>query len=165
MGIMELGAIGELVGGMAVVASLIYVGVQVRQNSNWQRANAVDASSQRLTDMHYFMASEGNTEILRAIATEPHDVDPLVAARVGQVFMAIARGGQTAYFQYQLGHLPRQLWDGYQAHVHVIASSRFFSPWWETRKTMFHTAFRDHVDWLRSQEQVDVGRIANPIGG
>jgi hypothetical protein len=29
MNIMELGAIGELVGGVAVIASLIYVGLQV----------------------------------------------------------------------------------------------------------------------------------------
>ncbi len=33
MGIMELGAIGELVGGVAVVASLLYVGLQVRQSN------------------------------------------------------------------------------------------------------------------------------------
>ena len=31
MDIMELGAIGELVGGVAVIVSLIYVGLQVRQ--------------------------------------------------------------------------------------------------------------------------------------
>ena len=33
MNIMELGAIGELVGGVAVIASLIYVGAQVRQGN------------------------------------------------------------------------------------------------------------------------------------
>ena len=34
MTIMELGAIGELVGGVAVIASLIFVGLQVRQNTH-----------------------------------------------------------------------------------------------------------------------------------
>lgn len=33
MNIMELGAIGELVGGVAVIASLLYVGHQVRHNT------------------------------------------------------------------------------------------------------------------------------------
>ncbi len=33
MNIMELGAIGELVGGVAVIASLIYVGLQIRQSA------------------------------------------------------------------------------------------------------------------------------------
>ena len=33
MDIMELGAIGELVGGVAVIASLLYVGRQLRQSA------------------------------------------------------------------------------------------------------------------------------------
>ena len=41
MNIMELGAIGELVGGVAVVASLIYVGLQVRQSNQINRAESV----------------------------------------------------------------------------------------------------------------------------
>ena len=33
MNVMELGAIGELVGGVAVIATLIYLAAQVRQNT------------------------------------------------------------------------------------------------------------------------------------
>ncbi len=33
MNIMELGAIGELVGGVAVIVSLIFVGLQIRSNT------------------------------------------------------------------------------------------------------------------------------------
>ena len=39
MDIMELGAIGELVGGLAVIGSLIYVGLQVRQNTRVEGAS------------------------------------------------------------------------------------------------------------------------------
>ena len=42
MDIMELGAIGELVGGVAVIASLIFVGLQIRHN-----AKAVTANTQQ----------------------------------------------------------------------------------------------------------------------
>ena len=37
MNILELGAIGELVGGLAVIASLLYVGAQVRQGNRQAR--------------------------------------------------------------------------------------------------------------------------------
>jgi hypothetical protein len=33
-----LGALGEFIGGIAVVISLVYVGLQIRQNSNSVRA-------------------------------------------------------------------------------------------------------------------------------
>ena len=49
MGIMELGAIGELVGGVAVVASLIYVGLQVRQTN---RQSASDSGTDVLAEMN-----------------------------------------------------------------------------------------------------------------
>jgi hypothetical protein len=43
MDIMELGAIGELVGGVAVIASLLYVGLQVRQSTEQARqSNAIE---------------------------------------------------------------------------------------------------------------------------
>ncbi len=40
MDIMELGAIGEMVGGVAVLATLIYLAVQVRQGNKTERAQA-----------------------------------------------------------------------------------------------------------------------------
>jgi hypothetical protein len=41
MDIMELGAIGELVGGVAVIASLIFVGVQIRQSNHAARSESI----------------------------------------------------------------------------------------------------------------------------
>ena len=41
MNILELGAIGELVGGVAVIASLIYVGLQVKQSNKFAAAETV----------------------------------------------------------------------------------------------------------------------------
>ena len=43
MDIMELGAIGELVGGIAVIGSLIYVGLQIRQSNQLNHAESVRA--------------------------------------------------------------------------------------------------------------------------
>ena len=45
MNIMELGAIGELVGGVAVVASLLYVGFQVRQSNRLEKAESARAAT------------------------------------------------------------------------------------------------------------------------
>ncbi len=40
MDILELGAIGELVGGVAVIGSLLYVGIQIRQNTRVVQSTA-----------------------------------------------------------------------------------------------------------------------------
>ena len=41
MNIMELGAVSERVGGVAVIASLIYVGLQVKQSNRLSAAETV----------------------------------------------------------------------------------------------------------------------------
>ena len=55
MNILELGAIGELVGGVAVMVTLIYLAVQVRQNTKIVRASSMqaptDSSSTFLTSI------------------------------------------------------------------------------------------------------------------
>lgn len=40
MNVIELGAIGELVGGVAVIGSLLYVGFQVRQSNRLEKAES-----------------------------------------------------------------------------------------------------------------------------
>ena len=49
MDIMELGAIGELVGGLAVIGSLIYVALQVRENSSLIKRQALGSAGERFT--------------------------------------------------------------------------------------------------------------------
>ena len=52
MDIMELGAIGELVGGVAVIGSLLYVGLQVRQNTKMEGAASHRAILEEVSRYH-----------------------------------------------------------------------------------------------------------------
>ncbi len=74
MNIMELGAIGEMVGGLAVIGSLIYVGLQVRQSN--------DHASQR-------------NEIERAQAAREvtRDHNQILLAMTESEFVAVFRQG------------------------------------------------------------------------
>ncbi len=67
MTIMELGAIGELVGGVAVVVSLIYVGLQLKQGTVATRS-------------HAHQAEAANSTALLLRATDPHVFELLQSA-------------------------------------------------------------------------------------
>ncbi len=58
MGIMELGAIGELVGGIAVIASLIFVGFQVRQGNATDQLSASLGLQHSHNEMVRFMVED-----------------------------------------------------------------------------------------------------------
>lgn len=58
MNIMELGAIGEIVGGVAVIGSLIYVGLQVHQNTLSQRGATLHALNDSYTAVYGLIAQD-----------------------------------------------------------------------------------------------------------
>jgi len=61
MSIMELGAIGEFVGAFGVIASLIYVGLQVRQNTRAMRSETRLGLANSMYHNHYGVGWNKNT--------------------------------------------------------------------------------------------------------
>jgi len=54
MDTVELGVIGELVGGVAAIGSLLLVGIQIRSNTNTLWASATYEAQHAWDEAHYF---------------------------------------------------------------------------------------------------------------
>ena len=74
MTIQEMGALGEMIGGIAVVISLIYVGLQIRQNSNSVRAASQIALRQLGTEITSQIAAP---DMARIYVQGLKDISPL----------------------------------------------------------------------------------------
>ncbi len=91
MTIQELGAIGELIGGIAVVVTLIYLAVQVRQNT---RMNAA------LIRQHFYDAQQ--QQILHAV--ESREFNELMH-RSWSTGEALTPGEQTQIWRHMQGDI------------------------------------------------------------
>ena len=67
MTIMELGAIGEFIGAIAVVVTLIYLAFQMRQNTNALKLNTARSVTEELQEMFSLLAS--NQELAEIFVT------------------------------------------------------------------------------------------------
>ena len=118
MNIMELGAIGEMVSGIAVVASLVFVGLQIRHNTG-----AVQSSTQQ--SLHGSWA--GTTT---ALAVDPNEALAKLVVRGRDSYgeleaderlrfdsFAAATFGQweTSFYQYQKRMLEPELWTAWDS--------------------------------------------------
>ena len=65
MNIDQLGSIGEFIGGIAVVVSLIYVAIQLRRNTKETRSAALEANAYKFVDLNIAIAT--NPEIMEAM--------------------------------------------------------------------------------------------------
>ncbi len=107
-----IGAVGELVGGIAVIATLIYLATQIRQNTRIN-ASAIRQSFYDYTTrqmLHGTDSSEFNVVLAKAATTD----DELTSGERIQIlrfFQAVFVGYQGAYFQHRNKALSDDDWN------------------------------------------------------
>ncbi len=97
-----IGAIGELVGGIAVIGTLIYLATQIRQNTRIN-ASAIRQSFYDYTTrqmLHGTDSTEYNVVLAKA-ATTDDELTPGERIQILRLFQAVFVGYQGAYFQHR----------------------------------------------------------------
>ncbi|MDX1507496.1 MAG: hypothetical protein R3358_04400 [Woeseiaceae bacterium] len=108
----QWGALGDMVGGVAVLITLIYLALQIRQtnriNASAIRQSFYDATQQQI--LHAIEDSEFNNVIHKAWSTDL-DLEPGEATQIWRHMQGVLMGYQGAFEQYKAGDLPRADWD------------------------------------------------------
>ena len=132
MTIQEMGALGEMIGGIAVVISLIYVGLQIRQNSNSVRAASQIALRQLGTEITSQIAAP---DMARIYVQGLKDMSPLPAedrVRFHSLMLSLFGVYEAYYFQVYFGIIPQEL---QPTRNHAMALFHLQKPgvrqWWD----------------------------------
>ena len=109
-----IGAIGEVVGAMAVIFTLVFLAIQIRSNTNAIRANAQYDIQTRLSDISFQIGySPENSAIWSKILDEKLSEADLSITELEQVHWVI-RGLLVTYIaafaSYQKGMMPEEQW-------------------------------------------------------
>ncbi len=150
MDIMELGAIGELVGGVAVIVSLVFVGVQVR-HGNRLAQGAAELEMGRM-NMDYLNAGvDGDfAAVFSKCYVTPDEASAEDKQRFiwsyGRWFHMI----QAMYRQYQHGILPEVSWTPLLITLaNVLEDNSILSETWEANTLYLAEDFRSVVNEVR----------------
>ncbi len=154
MDIMELGAIGELVGGVAVIASLIYVGVQVRQGNTVARSESIREIARESGQMFLQTCDPG---LSRAIRRAIHDFDGLSNNE-----KSVASGWLAAFFI--LAQTTFVVRSSHRASRTEEVAAAFLAAkglrnWWAASKTSFSPRFVETLEQLASEGTVPIDQL------
>jgi hypothetical protein len=145
--IQDLGSLGELVAAIATVATLVYLAIQIRQNTQSMRAAAFQASTTRASDLTKSLAQDKDLfRIFAAGSREPNELDEADRGRYLMLLNTFARQYEDLFFQYRSGALDSESWDAWQASYQPIIQSRGYSLFWQLRANAFTAAFRHHIE-------------------
>jgi hypothetical protein len=145
----NLGNLGDFVSGIGVVATLIYLAVQIRQNSRSVKASAAQSIIQSLAEAYNVTAS--SPELCHIILVGTKDVESLTDQQKAQLYMWLTswfRLVEQAYLHYKLGNIPKSTWTGQLAHLESTLATPSMIEFWDARKSVYSEEFRSFVDSL-----------------
>jgi len=148
MTVVELGALGEFIGSIAVVATLIYLALQIRQNTAQQKREET-VSIQR--GQNAVVSQMSDPEIVRAwVRTADGDIPASVADRSRAIIWVIQylNQFQIVYDLYHDGTLDAERYELWESFAVGIVASKGIRTWWDTEsgKSGFMPKVRARID-------------------
>ena len=146
----QAGALGEIVGAVAVVLSLVYLARQIHIQNQESRANAVHQVIEGYRSSVAELLDPGMAEIW-VLGME--DFDQLTTPQQLRFFIYLTvtlRSFENAYFQWRQGRLETDVWNPLLAPLIDVKSTAAFGVFWKMRKHHFRLEFADYVEKLES---------------
>jgi hypothetical protein len=108
MSIQDLGAIGEFVGSIAVLVTLVYLAVQIRQNTRHIASASLQGLSDRAENRLLLVASDAELSRIWMTLLEGGELSMDERPRAFMVFASWVNDLEDAYRQFTLGMIPEQ---------------------------------------------------------
>ena len=153
MSLESLAYLAEIVGAIGVIASLLFVGFQIRDNSKAVRLATAQAVHDNYASWYVALsANEGALATSTKAFVDLNALDPAEKAQFVCTFMAFLSHTQNAFLQWRQGHLSDDLWSGWEALMMNLVNTPGGAAFWAERCYVFGQDFQDHVGKIMARE-------------
>jgi len=142
-----IGAIGEVLGAGAVVVSLVYVGIQIRQNTAEMRNVSTQTFIAHRSDANFYIAN--NTELAKLMSTAGQDyeqLDPHQQFQFKAYCFAFYNQFDFAFHQFRSGRLEEKFWRRMESEIPATFALPGVAAWWEQDKVRYTPEFVEFVE-------------------
>ncbi len=129
--IQDLGAIGELIGGVAVIASVIYLSMQIRHGIDGYKSNVILQVTNHFSNLQMETAKHDAVMLAIQQAEQGMPLDPLDQRRVTNVVSAYMIAFENMWSQTGTGMMDQE---AYAARRKVMSTFMGYTgiwPWWQ----------------------------------
>lgn len=147
MNLEQFANVAEIVGMIMVIVSLIYLNIQVRQNTTMLRSTATQGATDNLVEMYDSLISdESMTDIFMRGLTDPDSLSPIETGRFFAWWMRAMFITQNWYFQTREQLLDRSTLDSLGKLMSDMGQSPGLQSFWKARKFAFDPDFVRFMD-------------------
>ncbi len=149
-----VGAVGEILGALGVIVSLVYLASQIRMQN---RASRASAATEWTNQWNHFLGSFAEhpnlSELFVKGVRDFATLNPTEVVQFSSHLGRIFRVGENIYHQYKQGLFDPTTWRGVERTLVDLARFPGVKEWWPTRSHWYSDEFATLVQpWFDSTE-------------
>ena len=159
-----INAVSQFVSSIAVVLSVLYLGIQVHRSTRVARVAAQDAAASAVRDVtNTFMENAEMSRIWGAGLENLKNLSTEDQARFFHATHQFLKALETIHFHYVNGLMDKQLWLGWQELLRHYIAAPGIAQYWTVRNELFSARFREYVKQLEpASDRRTVGTLLAP---
>ena len=147
MTLQDLGNIGEFVGAIAVVLSLLYLAVQIRQNTRSVRSgNSLSFAQLSHSVSSLLVGDERVARIYRMGLEDSAQLNEDQRVQFDALMIAFFRNTQSVFHQRRQSLFDDEEWSAFSRNILWTFRQPGVAQWWESRRVMFSDSFRRFLE-------------------
>lgn len=161
----QASALAQIFAAVAIVPSLVFVGLQLHANTRQMRIATAAGYYDIYRDHMLPATSQDFADIFQRSFSGQEDLNEVDRVRLNSYFAVFTRGYQVLHYQAAQNVFDATFWDGAQNHFADLLASRGFQQYWATRRHHFNPAFQAFTDDLiANRPKMPIWGLGNRFG-
>jgi len=140
-------AIAELIGAIAIVVSLVYVGIQINENSHEVRSATAQQATSAIADWYTSLGNnQQSSRLFHFGIAKPEELSSEDLAQFIYLAHGLMLEYQAVYYVSREGTLDQALQESITKTLVATSHQPGFLLYWQQRRELFYPEYRAHVD-------------------
>ena len=136
----------EIVGAVAVLLGLVFVGLELRQNSELLRITATQTLAAEYSDALEVLVYEGEAACVYALGVNGlHNLNDVQRLRFFAHMFLILRSAEQLHFYSLEGMVENRVWRGFERQLQEVLNLPGIKEYWDVRSSWYSDAFQEYV--------------------
>jgi hypothetical protein len=142
-----IGAVGEVAGAAGVIITLVYLAIQIRQNTKAIRLNTIRSTNEGFRSQAALIG--GSNEVAEVYTNglmEPEKLNLTERVQFYALLHNQVRGYEEAFYQHTEGALDPRIWAGMHGQMLNTSTLPGFKVYWQDRRDWYSSSFQNQVE-------------------
>ena len=150
-----IGAIGETVGALGVILSVLYLAIQIRKDAAARVAETSHSLAARAGQVQQILSE--NRELAgiwrKALSGDVEGFDDADLTQFETFLSVVTRSYEDGFFQHRKGLIEEEFWLGTVGSLSDVVRAPGYVTWWQTHKHWYREDFQTFVDDVISNDR------------